>query len=422
MRFVIVTAGSMGDVAPYTDVALRLEEAGHDVAIVTHERFAHLANDCGVGFHPLKGDPAVLGGQVDASDADSPAFEPGLRALPRNLRLAATVTRDYAHDLAAAIQDSGADVLLLSATVAPLAWHVAEGVGTPSVGLYLQPAHPSRELPPPHLSRSLGPRLNRSAARLSDAAIDTWVSRATTDLRRELGLPPLSPGAMRRRLEAGRWPVCYGFSPTVVPRPADWRPGLHVVGYWWPRHMAGWRPPTELVDFLDAGPPPVLVDFGSLGRGEAELLDEVVHSALRRACVRGVVRSGWAGLTTDGDDAISVGDVDHAWLMPRVAAVVHHTGAGTTAATLRAGVPSIPVPLGIDSRFWVSRLGALGVSPGHLPAKRLSPDDLAAALRQVTLDPSYRRRAETVSQRIETEDGAGRVVDIVHDTLALAPS
>jgi UDP:flavonoid glycosyltransferase YjiC (YdhE family) len=427
MRTLIATSGSMGDVAPFTGVAARLQAAGHDVTIATNERFAELVRASGASFRLLAGDPAVLSGMVEAGDngaggddaTSAPAFEPGLRALGRNVRLAAQVTHDYATSMADALGGSDAEVLLLSATVAPLAWHVAEAMGVPCAGLYLQPVHRTRDFPPPNISRPLGPRGNRAAARLQDAALDAWISRATKRLRRDLGLPPASPGTVRRRLEAGRWTVCYGFSRAVVPPPADWRGGLHVVGYWWPHHSEPWQPPADLVAFLDAGPPPVFVDFGSLGRNEAERLDEAVRSAVRGARVRAVVRSGWAGLSPDGDeDVITVGQVDHGWLMPRVAAVVHHAGAGTTAATLRAGVPSVPVPLGVDGGFWACRLDALGVSPGRLPLGRLSAGSLTGALRAVVSSPVHRHRAEALARRIADEDGAGSVLDVVESRCA----
>jgi len=148
---------------------------------------------------------------------------------------------------------------------------------------------------------------------------------------------------------------------------------------WWPATDPHWTPPPELTGFLDAGPPPVLITFGSMAVLDASL-PTLIGTALRRAGVRAIVQAGWGGLRV-GDDGVravsddgvrAVGDVPHDWLLPRVAAVVHHAGAGTTAAGLRAGVPAVTVPLIADQPFWAARLTRLGVAAedGHAAVLR----------------------------------------------------
>lgn len=120
--------------------------------------------------------------------------------------------------------------------------------------------------------------------------VDRVYAEAVAKLRRRLQLPPLSPSEMRRRQEQEQWPVLHGFSTVLVPRPRDWRPGLDVVGNWWPHHDVAERLPTELEDFLRAGPPPVLIGFGSMASGDGERLSEIAVRALRRAGLRGILR------------------------------------------------------------------------------------------------------------------------------------
>ena len=316
------------------------------------------------------------------------------------------------------------DLVLLSATVAPLGWHVAEGLGVPTLGAYLQPATRTGEFPPPFLSGevSLGPAGNRTLTDVMHVVIDTVAWPATRRLRADMGLPPSSPAAVRQRLEEARWPIAYGYSPTVVPRPADWRPGLDVTGYWFPPHPVDWQPPAALVDFLAAGPPPVLVSFGSMAAGHGQRVSAVARDALRRAGVRGIVQAGLAGLSVADDDILTVDEVPHDWLMPRCAAAVHHSAAGTTASGLRAGIPAVPVPVRTDQQFWAHRLTNLGVSPGPQPFRRLRADALADALRQATTDPALRERARWIAERIAAEDGAGRVVEMVESVGAAAGS
>jgi UDP:flavonoid glycosyltransferase YjiC (YdhE family) len=185
-----------------------------------------------------------------------------------------------------------------------------------------------------------------------------------------------------------------------------------VTGYWWPARPAGWSPPAELVDFLAAGPRPVFIGFGSMAPGHGSRLADPVLAAIRRAGVRAVVQAGWSGLDVGADDdVITVRELPHDWLFPQVAAVVHHSGAGTTAAGLRAGVPAVPVPVLADQPFWARRLTELGTSPGPLPLSSLTADRLAAALRAVTTDPHYAARATAIAARLSIEDGARPVVE-----------
>jgi sterol 3beta-glucosyltransferase len=426
MDVLIISAGSWGDIAPHTGLARRLLDAGHTVTLSTHDRLAPQIEARGLAFRSIGMDVSDLfgaGAEVGADGAVRPART--AESHLANLRQAASMIRRLVEGIRAAMQPAPGDgtppdVVLLSATVAPLGWHVAEGLGIPALGAYLQPASRTGEFPPPFLSGriSLGRAGNRALTDLFDAVVDTAAWPATRRMRAELGLAPCRPAAMRHRVEADGWPIAYGYSPTVVPRPADWRPGLEVTGYWFPPPPLGWRPPVELVDFLAAGPPPVLVTFGSMAAGHGERLSGVVREALRRAGARGVVQAGLAGLHAAGDDVLAVEEVPHDWLMPQCAAVVHHSAAGTTASGLRAGVPAVPVPVRTDQQFWARRVTRLGVSPGPVPFRRLRGDRLADAVRRATTDAGLRGRARHVATRVAAEDGAGRVVELVERAAA----
>ena len=232
-------------------------------------------------------------------------------------------------------------------------------------------------------------------------------------LRSRLGLPPLGPVAAHRARERRAWPVQHGFSPLVVRRPRDWRRGLDVSGYWWPYDGEDARLPSALRDFLDAGPAPVFVGLGSATVPDPGRLSAEVVRALRTAGLRGVIQRGWGELRADGDDMFTVGEVPHSVLFPRMAAVVHHAGAGTTAAGLRAGVPAVPVPIQFDEGFWAARLVSLGVSPGSLSFRGLRAERLAPALVRATTEPSYRRRARDLAERLRAEDGVAPVAEAI---------
>jgi UDP:flavonoid glycosyltransferase YjiC (YdhE family) len=156
----------------------------------------------------------------------------------------------------------------------------------------------------------------------------------------------------------------------------------------------------------------VFIGFGSMTPNH-ERLHEVVAAAVTRAGVRAVVQSGWAELGPTGDDILVVGDLPHDWLFPRTAAVVHHAGAGTTGAGLRAGVPAVPVPVLVDQPFWADRLHRLGVAPDPLPLHELTADTLADALRCCLDRPGYRDRATELAHRIRADDGPAVVLSLI---------
>nr|WP_221375174.1 glycosyltransferase [Actinoplanes polyasparticus] len=374
MRILIVTAGSRGDVAPFTGLGQRLRQAGHDVALAAHDRFAGLVRGAGLEHRLLPGDPVEL---VRARTA---------APTPQEARTVFAAFVDELGDGVVAAVAAGADVVLTAFGPAPLSRAVAERFGIPSAGVYLAPGVPA--------DQPGWPVHYETAAR--SAALYAGVLR-----RLQL------PAQVREP-----WPVFHGFSPAVVPRPADWPANVHVTGYWWPAEPAGWQPPDVLVDFLQAGPPPVFVGFGSMTPGH-EHLPGVVAAAVARAGARAVVQSGWAGLGPIGDDLLVVGDLPHDWLFPRTAAVVHHAGAGTTGAGLRAGVPAVAVPVLLDQPFWAGRLHDLGVAPPPLLMAELTAETLGDALRSSLTQPSCRDRAAILARQLATEDGAEAVLQFV---------
>ncbi|MBO8194630.1 glycosyltransferase family 1 protein [Streptomyces oryzae] len=406
MRLLIATAGSRGDVAPYTGLGARLRAAGHEVTLAADPRSADLVHRSGLHFHPLPLDHRAAQEAEDRSRGSFGARE-GL-SLRAQMRLA----REWAPTMAEAVAEAcaaGAEALLVSGSLAPLGLVAAQGLGLPCLGVFLQPLATTREFPPVIAGMpSCGPIGNQVAGWCAQGVLAAAFGPGVRHLRRQLGV---RGSAVRRR--ASVWPVYHGFSPAVVPRPADWRRDMDVVGYWWPAEPPGWQPPPQLRDFLDAGPPPVYVGFGSMSPGDPDRLGGLVTDALKRAGVRGVVQSGWAGLRADGDDVLTVAEVPHAWLFPRMAAVVHHAGAGTTAAGLRAGVPAVPVPVMLDQPFWASRLAALSVSPGAVPFRRLSAPVLAQAVRRAVREERYALRARQISALVRSEDGAAHVLAAV---------
>jgi UDP:flavonoid glycosyltransferase YjiC (YdhE family) len=221
-------------------------------------------------------------------------------------------------------------------------------------------------------------------------------------------------GETRREVPRQEVPVLNGFSGHVVLRPPDWGDRVQVTGYWFPEEEE-WQPPADLVRFLEGGPPPVFVGFGSMPVPDAEGTTALVLEALRRSGQRGIVHAGWGGVGSRDlpEWAFRLEYAPYGWLFPRMAAVVHHGGSGTTAFGLRAGVPSLVVPFVFDQFYWGRRIAELGVGPAPVPFGKLTARRLAAAIDQAVSDGGMRQRARVLGERIRVEDGLGTAVGVL---------
>jgi UDP:flavonoid glycosyltransferase YjiC (YdhE family) len=407
----VLTPGTRGDIQPLLALAEGLREAGRPATVVAPRAFQALVEQRQVQFAPLAATPNDLLGAPGFERALLLAGDPwrGLWHTARFMRQVRPLFEQMLHS--AWLQCHSCRALVL--TLPTLAWgmSIAEALGVPAAAALLQPVGrtPSFASPLLPIRRSLGPALNRLTHRIADrmlwapwrVSIDRW-------RRGELGLRSLPPGGPLVAAEQARVPALYGFSEQVVARPECWPPWRVITGYWFLGRPPGWRPPEELVRFVERGPPPVYVGFGSMGAARAGLL-ELVVKALRSLGLRGLLSSGEQLQAQAAGDMLRIVEVWHDWLFPRVAAVVHHGGAGTTAAALRAGVGSLIAPVGVDQFFWAGRVEALGCGAGLGAHGRGDEHALAAALQRVLSAP-VRERAGQVAAAIGGEDGVGRAV------------
>jgi UDP:flavonoid glycosyltransferase YjiC (YdhE family) len=421
MKLVIITVGSLGDTAPYIGLGVRLRAAGHDVAIAAQSMFEAPIRTAGLEFRRMPGDiRADLASEIGQRLHRASSW---WQALPATYRLAEKVLGELADGIVDAAR--GAECLLLHRVALMHGHLVAKAMGVPFLVFDLFPSGlaVTGEFMPAGLGGgSLGRWGNRAVYRLmrATAGKSRKYIESLEAFQQKLGLTPIDTSRFYEQMDAERWPIYHAFSAAVVPRPADFREGLEIIGYLWPAPVRRWQPPQALADFLAAGDPPVFVGFGSLVPNDAERLAEIVTSAVRRAKVRALIQAGWGNLAVGtglGDDVLAIGDVPHEWLFPQTAAVVHAASAGVTAAGLRAGVPAVPIPAMNDQPFWARRLIELGVSPGTMRLQKLSADRLAELVRRAVSDPFHRDAARVIAARMDEEDAAGHVVDVVR-TLA----
>jgi sterol 3beta-glucosyltransferase len=420
MRITILTCGSRGDVQPYIALGVGLQAAGHQVRVATHEVFADLVAAYGLELSPIQGNPRELlesGLAYRMLDAGGNPF----RFFRDFSRILEPFLRIMIDDSQRACE--GAEAVIFSGVGAAIAFDLAEQAGVPYCVAQVQPSAPTRAFASPFFADF------PDWLPFGRGAYNRWTHHAVFGLmllhlgpglaraRRARGLPRLNRAAARRVAQA---PVLFGCSPSVVPRPPDWEAHLHLTGYWFLEHRAEWQPPPALVDFLAGGPAPVYIGFGSMRNRNPEEVTALAVEALARSGQRGVLFTGWGGFDDRAlpETVIAVESVPHDWLFPRMAAVVHHGGAGTTAAGLRSGVPSIVVPFFADQPFWGRRVEQLGVGPRAIPRKQLTAERLATAIRAAINDPDLRTRAALLGERIRGEDGVGRTVELFEQHVA----
>ena len=412
MRILITTFGTRGDVQPYVALGGALRARGHEVTLAVAEGFRDLAEGVGVRLHPagtrmlamLREAMPELRGPRDA-----------LRALG-GMRAAMREHLDEQWDAARAADPD----LIIHHPKCLVGSSLAEALGVPgALSLPLPFYTPTRAFPIPFLGgTSLPGWANRASYGFTRVATVVY-GGMINEFRRARGLRGIGRLADPLRAPDGSpVPVLYPYSRHVVPVPADFPPSAHVTGYWFLERDPTWRPDARLADFLSAGAPPVYVGFGSMGFGKgADERRDAVLGALEANRLRGVVATGWGGLTvgeSPSEDVLVVDDVPHDWLFDRVAAVVHHGGAGSTAAGLRAGKPTLVCPFLGDQPFWGARVSAAGVGPAPLPARQLSAG-LTDRLGELVGTEEYRRRAAELADGIRDEDGLGSGVEVVED-------
>jgi len=330
------------------------------------------------------------------------------------------VAIQMAEDALEACRD--ADALISLAVFAPFGKSIAEIKGIPLINIEPTPLLPTGAFPAAGwpVQQNLGWFLNRFSGSAMLRMIWQWYGPSVNEFRKGYGLRPLNSADFQRILTST--PLLGAYSPAVIPHPPDWSDQVHITGYWFQNDPSEWRPSDELEAFLDKGGPPVYVGFGSMGGRNPEDVAAIVLQALEKSGQRGLLLTGWGAMNviTVPDHVFVVNSAPHNWLFPRMAAVVHHGGAGTTAEGLRAGVPTVILPFIVDQSFWGKRVKDLGVGPEPISAKKLTVDKLANAIRAATTDSKMKERAAGLGQAIRAEDGVGNAVKIVQQYLGEA--
>ncbi|MBF2053813.1 MAG: glycosyltransferase family 1 protein [Candidatus Sericytochromatia bacterium] len=415
MKITLMTVGSHGDVRPYVALAKGLQAQGARPCIATHAEFGPWIQGLGLDFHPVKGNPRdVLQGEAGQNLLRTGANP--LRFVQAFKAAAQDAMQEGFDDCLAAAQ--GADAVVAPFFVAPIAGLITQVLRQKLVLGYLQPITPTQSFPMMLLPFYLGGWLNRASHQLTRQLFWQTFYDITADWSQaRLNVKPsrLSPFG---QLEKQALVLC-AYSRYLVPHPPDWPANHHTTGFWLLDAAADYQPPDVLNDFLASGEKPVYVGFGSMSNEDPEATTRTVLAALERTRQRAVMLSGWGGLVQSdvSENILMLDAVPHDWLFPRMRALVHHAGAGTTAAGLHAGVPAVPVPYFGDQPFWAQRLFGMGAGVRPVPRVRLSTERLARAL-EAAVEPRLQERAAALGLQVNKEQGVQTAVQQITRFLA----
>ncbi len=412
-----MTLGSRGDVQPYVALGQALSARGHDVTLSAPKGFDALITGHGLSAAPLSIDmQAVL---------DMPEVRAALRTIKGKwdaFRASQSLMQGQLDEMWAIARELSPNLIVYHPK-GFVAAYLARALGAIAVPTFLQPAFaPTAAFANPLLRM---PELGRWANRLSWAVIMPLMQLGQGSMLKRF-LPrhadvPASPSLSifdGFHPHGHTIPRLFAHSAHLVPKPPEWSAQDHVTGAWFVEADVTWQPPENLTAFLEAGPPPVYLGFGSMPAEDAKHTAATVVAAVQQSGSRAVLAKGWGalGAARASENIHVIETAPHGWLFPRCAAVVHHGGAGTTHQGLRCGRPTLVCPMFGDQPFWGRVVAEAGAGPRPLPFEKLNAAKLASALTELR-DPALVRNAERLGQAIRSEDGVGTAADLIEATL-----
>lgn len=420
MKITMLTFGSRGDVEPYLALAVGLQKRGHAVTIVAPDKYRDWIASYQVSFHPLSFDSSEL-----ILSRERPARGTSLAGRWRfhrhrwNALLSGIVSN--IDEFYGACE--GAD-LIFEAGFAPGGTDISQVLNLPLINGHAFPTQPTSEFPAFALvmRHSFGRRYNRFSQRLLTQLQWAISKRPRNVWRARRGLPPVRSFREYQKIRDGqRVPTLYAFSEHVLKRPGDWPSSSHVTGYWPLTPSKTWEAPADLQEFLNAGPAPVFIGFGSMTGKHAVRRTTQIVDAIERRGLRAIIYVGGGKALARVPASNNIHFIENApfaWLFPKMAAVVHHGGAGTTSATLLAGVPSIVVPANFDQFSWAAVVDKLGVGLRAGSLDRFNVTELDSLIARLVADDRFRSRAATIRDQIVAEDGISEAIRIIEKHMA----
>jgi sterol 3beta-glucosyltransferase len=401
LRITCLTIGSRGDVQPYIALCKGLLAEGHRPRIATHFEFKGWIESHGIDFAPVDGDPAELMRLCIENGVFTYSF----------LKEASSKFRGWIDDLLfsgwRACQ--GSDILIESPS-AMGGIHIAEALEIPYFRAFSMPwtrtrAYPHAFAVPEH---KMGGAYNYITYIMFDNVF--WKAIAGQVNRWRKNVLHLQATSLEK-MQPNKVPFLYSFSPSVVVPPLDYSDWIRVTGFWFLDEGLGWSPPKELTDFIKKAREDkkklVYVGFGSMVVQDSAALTNTVIKSVLKADVRCILSKGWSDrLDKKGandveaplpPDIFQIKSAPHDWLFTQIDAVAHHGGAGTTGASLRAGLPTIIKPFFGDQFFFGSRIEDLGAG---ICLRKLNVSVFSRALWEATHSERMKVKAKILAEQI----------------------
>ncbi|KAG9562709.1 UDP-Glycosyltransferase/glycogen phosphorylase, partial [Aureobasidium melanogenum] len=425
LNILIQIVGSRGDVQPFIALGTELQKFGHRVRLATHGIFREFVTTSGLEFYPIGGNP----NELMAYMVKNPGLIPSMKTMQAGeITKKRTMIREMLEgcwrSCITSDGSTGAPFVADAIIANPPSFahiHCAQALCIPVHLVFTMPWTATKSFPHPLADIKDNKAEPSMVNRLSYAMVEwmTWQGLAdvVNDWRETIDLEPVPTTEGPFLAYTQKIPTTYCWSAALVPKPQDWGQHIDVCGFFF-RDMPDYKPPRDLQDFLDAGPTPIYIGFGSIVLEYPEKVSMIISEAVNNTGVRCILSKGWAGLSNIhmSPNIFELGDCPHEWLFRHVSAVIHHGGAGTAACGLKNGLPTLVCPFFGDQPFWGEMINAAGAGPRPIHHKSLTAENLGEAINFLTT-PEARHFARQIAQSMSAENGVKTAVQSFHQNL-----
>jgi sterol 3beta-glucosyltransferase len=416
MKFLLISIGTRGDMEPFLATAEVLKSRGHEVVCAFPEQFQNLAEDSGIRCHALSKEFIELIGTEEGQIAmgGNISFLKKIQLYFRLYKNSAKINSVMLYQQVAIVKDEAPDRIVYGGkAIYPIIW----GIQNPGKAIALSPVpcliHPVRDLPHLGFNGNYGTLLNIATYGLANLGMVKHVVSTTKELRERVGVTSsqVKPAILSQKM-------IYTISPTLFPQRAYWPQHVKVVGYRERNKTRNWEPDQALEEFLNRHEKVMFVTFGSMTNPEPEEKTAIIIDILERNSIPAIINTASGGfkkpMSYNSKIIHFVERIPYDWIFPKVYAVIHHGGSGTTHTALKYGCASMIIPHIIDQFLWNVLISNKGVGPKGMPIKKFSTKLLEPRLLDLFTNKTYKRRAEDISAEIDKE----KLEDVLYEVLS----
>jgi sterol 3beta-glucosyltransferase len=417
VKFLLISIGTRGDMEPFLATAEALKSKGHEVVCAFPKQFQTLAEDSGIPCHPLSRKfLELIGGEKgQAAMGGNISFLKKIRLYYQLYKSSAKINAIMLSQQVEIVRDEAPDRLIYGGkAIYPILWSILH----PNKAIALSPVpcliHPVRDLPHIGFNGNFGSRINMATYKLANWGFVKHVVSSTKELRNKMGISSsqVKPAILKQKM-------IYTISPSLFMRRDTWPQHVNVVGYRERNKTANWVPDQALVRFLENHEKILFITFGSMINPEPEKKTAIIMDILERHSIAAIINTSSGGLKKpahyNSKSIYFIENIPYEWILPKIYAVIHHGGSGTTHTALKYGCASMIIPHIIDQFLWNELISNKGVGPVGMPIKKFSKTLLEPKLLDLYTNETYKERAEKISEEMDME----KLDDIFYDALCL---